>query len=69
MSELVGRAQHSSTAPVQNVRVDHRRSHVLMAQQFLHRSDIIPVFQQMGGKRVPQGACEKIGKPLERVPR
>jgi hypothetical protein len=43
----IERACHPPTALVQNVRVDHRRLHAGVSEQLLHRTDIIPVFQQM----------------------
>ena len=34
--------------------VDHRRRHILVAQQFLHRTDVVATFQQMGSERMSQ---------------
>ena len=34
------------------MRVDHRGPNIVMTQELLHGSDVIPVFQQMGGERV-----------------
>ena len=45
----------SPTAPVQDMGVDHRRAHVLVAQQLLDRPNIIPIFQQVGRKGVAKG--------------
>lgn len=45
---------NSSSPPIQNVCVDHRCFHVLVAEQFLDGSDVIAVFQQMRGKRVSE---------------
>ena len=42
------------TTAVENVRVDHRRGDVFMAEQFLHSPDVIAGFQQMGGEAVPE---------------
>ncbi len=44
-----------------NMQVNHGRSHIRMAKKILHRSDIGPIFQQMGGKRMPQ---RMTGHPL-----
>ena len=41
-------------ASIQDVGVDHRRAHVLVAEQLLHRADVVAVFEQMGGERVPE---------------
>jgi hypothetical protein len=53
--QIVERAIHASTALVQHVRVNHRRAHVFMPQQFLDRADIVAVFQQVRGERMTQG--------------
>ena len=42
------------TTAVENVRVDHRRRDVFVAEQFLHGSDIITGFQQVGGEAVTE---------------
>ena len=34
--------------------VYHRRTDVFVPKEFLHRPDIVPRFEQMGCKRVPQ---------------
>jgi hypothetical protein len=34
--------------------IDHGRLKIVVTQQFLYRPDIIPVFQKMCGKTVPQ---------------
>src|SRR5437762_541853 len=34
--------------------VDHRGADIIMSKQFLNRSDVIPVFEQMCCKRMPQ---------------
>ena len=34
--------------------IDHCGAHVLMAQQLLDRSDVLPTLQQVGGKGVPK---------------
>jgi len=46
---------HSFAAPVEYLGVDHRGFDILMAKEFLNRADVIPVFQQVGGKGVPEG--------------
>jgi len=35
--------------------IDHRRAHIAMAEQFLHRSDAIATLQQMACEAVAQG--------------
>ena len=41
--------------------VNHRRLHVLLPQQFLHRSDVVTTFTQMGGERMSERMA---GRPL-----
>ena len=49
-------------ATVQHVRVDHGSLDVLVPQ-FLHRPDVVPVLQQMGGKRMPKRVARgRLGK-------
>jgi hypothetical protein len=38
--------------PVQDVGVNHRRAHVLVAQEFLDCADVVPRLQEVCGKRV-----------------
>jgi hypothetical protein len=35
---------------IQDVRVNHGRADIRVAEQFLHRSNVIPVFEQMRRK-------------------
>jgi hypothetical protein len=49
-SKGVKGAAHAFTPFVENVGVDHCRTDVLMPQQFLDGSNIVAVFQQVGGK-------------------
>ena len=52
------------SASIEDMRVDHGRADVLMAQQFLDRPNIIAVLKQMGGKRMPEGvATGRFGDP------
>ena len=56
-SRHVQRAAHPFAAPVQHVGVDHCRAHVTVTEQFLHRANVVPGFQQVRGKRVPEGVA------------
>ena len=47
-------ASHPRATPVQNMCVDHGRPHIAMAEEFLNRSDVVPVLEQVGGKGVPE---------------
>src|SRR3989442_6299653 len=63
-SEAISRALDSPAAPVQDMGVDHRRAHVLMAQQLLDRPNIIPVLRQQGLKGVAKRmAASRVGVP------
>ena len=46
-SQPIGRTLDPQPATVQHVRVDHRRTHVAMPQQLLHRPDVIAVLEQV----------------------
>ena len=49
---------------LEHVRIDHRRSDILVSQEFLYGTDIGPLLQQVGGKAVPQGvAAAPLGDP------
>ena len=56
-------AGHSrrQTGFLHDVRVDHRRLNVLVAEQLLHRPHIVTVLQQVCGEAVPQRMA---GDPL-----
>jgi hypothetical protein len=43
---------NASATAIQNVRIHHRRANVIVPEQFLHRSNIISVLQEMGRKRM-----------------
>ena len=40
-SDTVGRAADRETAPIQHMRVDHGRAQIAMAEQLLHRTDVV----------------------------
>jgi len=46
----IQRATHPTATPIQYMRVNLGRRHILMAQQLLNGADVIPSFQQMRGK-------------------
>jgi len=50
----IRRARHPQRPAIQDVRIDHRRAHVLVAKQLLDRADVIAVLQQMCREGVPQ---------------
>jgi hypothetical protein len=60
----VGGAGHSLRAAVEYVGVDHRRSHVAVAEQLLNRAEGLAPLQQMGGTTWPQASVvEALGIP------
>ncbi len=50
----VQRTSHSFSPTIENMSVNHGCTGVFVAQQFLHRADIIAIRQQVGSKAVPQ---------------
>ena len=52
--ELIQRAAHGATGHAQDMGVDHGRADIGMAEQFLHRADVVAGLQQMRGKRMAQ---------------
>src|ERR1700693_3656379 len=56
--ERVGGAPHTATAgAVENMRVNHGRLQVFVAQKVLNRSNIIPVFDQVRREGVAEGVA------------
>ena len=56
LSECIGGTPHASTAgTVENMRVNHGRFQILMAQKVLNRSNIIPVLDQVRREGVTEG--------------
>jgi hypothetical protein len=47
---LIQGTAHGQSAAIQHMRIDHRRFHIFMAQEFLHRPDIIALLEQMRRK-------------------
>jgi len=54
--ETVRSAPYAAASTVQDVRVDHRCFDVAVAQQFLHRADVVAVGQHVGGEGMG-GTC------------
>jgi len=46
---------NSAPATVQNLSVDHRRSNIFVAEQFLNSSYIVTVFEQMRSEAMAKG--------------
>lgn len=51
---FVERTPNTESGFVQNMRINHRRSNILVSEQFLDGSDIVAAFKQMGGKAVAE---------------
>jgi hypothetical protein len=50
--------------PVQHMCVYHHCLHIPMSEEFLNRADVIAIFQQVRGKRMPQRvAVDRLGQP------
>jgi len=54
---LVQRAANGQGASIEDVSINHRRFHILVSEQFLHRADIIAVLQQVGGEAVAESVA------------
>ena len=57
----VERAPNATRAILEDVRVDHGRGHVAVAEDLLHRADAVAALQQVGGEGVAEGVA---GHPL-----
>jgi hypothetical protein len=55
--DAVGRAPDSGRTSVKDVRVNHRRAHVLMTEQLLDGPDVVALFQEVGREGVPEGVA------------
>ena len=51
---LIQRALHTDSRPIQHVRVNHRRAHIFVTQEFLHRADIVTASEQLRREGMPQ---------------
>jgi hypothetical protein len=52
--QTIGRTPNAQGTPIQDVRVNHRRADIRMAEQFLNRSNIVAVLEQMRRKGVAE---------------
>ncbi len=50
-------ASDRTRAPVEDMRVDHGRTDVVVAQELLDRPDVMAIVQQVGGEGVTQGVA------------
>jgi hypothetical protein len=49
----IRRAANRQSGFVEHMGIDHGGGDIRMAHQLLNRADVVAVFQQVGGKRVP----------------
>jgi hypothetical protein len=56
-NQNVGGATNAPPTSVQNVRVNHGRANVAMAQPFLHGANVVAVGEQVRGKGMPEGVA------------
>ncbi len=54
IEDAVSGTRDSARAAVEDVRIDHRGAHVVVAQQLLNRADVVPIFEEIGGEGVAQ---------------
>ena len=53
--EVIDRTGDARGAFIKNVSVNHGGFYVAVTKKFLHGPDIIPVFDQVSRKRMPEG--------------
>ena len=64
VAKTVCRAVYPVPSAVQPMGIDHCCTDILVAQQFLNRADIVPIFQEVRGKGMPQGvATDRLVNP------
>src|SRR5687768_4127323 len=56
-SRRVERTADATCAVAQDVGIDHRRGDVPVAQELLHRSDVVSTLEQMSGKGMAEGVA------------
>ena len=69
--KTVRRAANPLPATVQHMRVNHRRLHVHMPQQVLHRADVIALLKQVRGEGMTKGVGRgpfRDARPQHRLP-
>src|SRR5688572_8190862 len=51
------------------MRIDHRRGHVAVTEQFLDRANIVAVFEKMRRERVAKGVTARVLRDVRRTQR
>jgi len=52
--ETVGWASHGKPTTIENVGVNHRCAYIVVTEQLLHGTNVVPILQEVRGERVPQ---------------
>jgi len=66
--QSISRRSHTNTPLFHHMAVDHRGRNILMSKQLLHRTNIIPCFEQMSRKRIAENvATDCLNRPLYRT--
>ncbi len=55
LNSLIQGTAHGQGAEVKHVGVDHGCAHVFVAEEFLNDTDVVAVFEQVGGEGVAEG--------------
>ena len=63
-AHLIQRTAHGQSASMQHMHIHHRRLRIFVAQQFLHRPNIIALLEQLRRKAVSKGmTADAFGEP------
>src|SRR5206468_3919395 len=57
VEEAIRRTPYRTRPAVEHVRVDHRGADITVAEQLLHRANVVPVLQQVGSEAVAEGVA------------
>jgi hypothetical protein len=60
LSERVERAAHALAAALEDVGVDHRGAHILVAEELLDRADVVTALEQVRGEGVAQRVAGRV---------
>ena len=58
--DTISRAQDTAAAAIQDVRVDHGRADVAMAEELLDGADVVAVLEQVGRERVAKCVTARV---------
>src|SRR5437016_6078697 len=60
LPRVIKRAAYASSTPIQHVRIDQRRPHIFVSEQFLHCANIVASFEQMRREAVAEGVTRAV---------